>query len=215
MSDRYQDGEHVTINGRRGTPLTVVSDNGTELTSRRSCAGPRISGCPGTTSHPASRPRTPSSKASMDGSATKASTRRCSRHSPMPGSSSPPGSATTIMSSRIPASVAPRPPRLPCGRRCTLVRGMPRTRVPSPPQTGINRQDSTHNWESLVEQVKGNPPHDRHIRPSKLIMCLEESRYRYSRDKDETPLLKHLRLQEFHQPSTSEDTKSRYLARPE
>jgi hypothetical protein len=55
---------------QRGRPATVVSDNGTELTARPSWMDPTAS-C-GTTSRPASQPRTPSWRASSAGSATSA-----------------------------------------------------------------------------------------------------------------------------------------------
>ena len=56
---------------RRGRPLGCVSDNGTELTSTwRSCVGRRRAAWTGTTSHLASRRRTPSSRASTVGYAT-------------------------------------------------------------------------------------------------------------------------------------------------
>ena len=61
--------ERLTL--ERGYPTGIVSDNGTELTSARCCAGPPT-GSPGTTSSPASRCRTPSSKASTANCATSA-----------------------------------------------------------------------------------------------------------------------------------------------
>ena len=55
----------------------------------------------GTTSRPASRSRTPSSRASTAGCATSASTRRCSPRSPRPAASSPPGGTITTGRDRI------------------------------------------------------------------------------------------------------------------
>ena len=54
----------------RGRPKTIVSDNGTELTSNAILAGPSRPRSIGITSIPESRFRTPSSKASMDACAT-------------------------------------------------------------------------------------------------------------------------------------------------
>ena len=72
------------IVARRTRPLCCVSDNGTELTSMRSCAGRPSGGSPGITSRPASRHRTPSWRASTGGFVTNASTRRCSPRWRMP-----------------------------------------------------------------------------------------------------------------------------------
>ena len=50
---------------RRGRPRTILSDNGTELTSNAILGWSSKPGWDGTTSHPASPCRTPSSRASM------------------------------------------------------------------------------------------------------------------------------------------------------
>ena len=55
---------------RRGPPAMIVSDNGPELTSRAVLAGPTGPASTGITSRPASRSRTPSSRASSAGCAT-------------------------------------------------------------------------------------------------------------------------------------------------
>lgn len=59
---------------RRGRPAVIVSDNGTEFTSTAVLASPRRPSSTGATSPRASRPRTPSPRASRGGCATNAST---------------------------------------------------------------------------------------------------------------------------------------------
>ena len=54
----------------RGAPMTIVSDNGPELTSRAFWHGPIAPVSPGTPSRPASRRKTLSSRASSAGCAT-------------------------------------------------------------------------------------------------------------------------------------------------
>jgi transposase InsO family protein len=66
---------------QRGWPHTIVSDNGTELTSNAVLRW-LPSGCPGTTSSPASRCRTPSLKASTANFATSVSMNIVSSGSP-------------------------------------------------------------------------------------------------------------------------------------
>ena len=58
------------IIARHGPPKTIVSDNGPELTSRAMLHWSNRTGVPGTISHPASRSRTPSPRASSAGCAT-------------------------------------------------------------------------------------------------------------------------------------------------
>ncbi len=69
------------IIAQRGRPAMCVSDDGTELTGMRCCAGARRSGSSGTTSLPACRRRMPSSRASIPACVTSCSTRRCSPRS--------------------------------------------------------------------------------------------------------------------------------------
>jgi putative transposase len=57
---------------RRGRPAMIVSDNGTELTSRAVLEWTNRTGPCGTTSRLASQPKTPWSRASSAGSATSA-----------------------------------------------------------------------------------------------------------------------------------------------
>ena len=64
----------------------------------------------GTTSRPASRRRTPSSRASTAASATSCSTRRCSPRSPRPATLWPPGRTTTTPSGRTARSAICRQP---------------------------------------------------------------------------------------------------------
>ena len=61
-----------TIGARRGLPLTVVSDNGTELTGTAILRWSQDRASAGTTSRPASRSRTRSRKASSAGCGTSA-----------------------------------------------------------------------------------------------------------------------------------------------
>ncbi len=63
---------------RRGRPDVIVSDNGTEFTSSPSWPSPRRRSSTGATSHRASRPRTPSPRASRGECGTNASTSTCS-----------------------------------------------------------------------------------------------------------------------------------------
>jgi hypothetical protein len=67
---------------RRGKPKTIVSDNGTEMTSMVPSNGARKHVSNGITSPPASRCRTVSSRVPTAASETNASTRPCSRRSP-------------------------------------------------------------------------------------------------------------------------------------
>ena len=62
----------------RGKPGMIVSDNGTELTSNAVLAWCEQAGIAWHSPRRASRPRTPSSRASMVGCATNCSMRRCS-----------------------------------------------------------------------------------------------------------------------------------------
>ena len=80
---------------RRDRPCLVVSDNGTELTSRAILGWQQHQASNGTTSRPASRPRTASSSCSTAGCATNASTNICSPISPRLAGSSKPGASTT------------------------------------------------------------------------------------------------------------------------
>ena len=81
----------------RGRPAMCVSDNGTAW---RCCAGARRYGSSGTTSRPASRPRTPSSRVSTAGCATNSSTRRCSHRLPRSAPSCRLGRTITTTSAR-------------------------------------------------------------------------------------------------------------------
>lgn len=89
---------------RRGFPLMVVSDNGTELTSNAMLNGSRIAVSNGITSRPESRCRTASWKASTAGCGTSASTSICSAATATLARSSRIGGSTTIYIDRIRAS---------------------------------------------------------------------------------------------------------------
>ncbi len=89
------------VMAQRGRPHTIVSDNGTELTSMailRWCQQTRVDG---TTSHRESRCKTASWKASMAVSATSASTKHYSRHCLTPEPRSPHGRRITTGNDRI------------------------------------------------------------------------------------------------------------------
>ena len=73
-----------TIRRRGRRPETIVSDNGTELTSNAILSWADRPASAGTTSRRASRSRTASSKASTAGCATSCSMRRCSARCRMP-----------------------------------------------------------------------------------------------------------------------------------
>lgn len=88
----------------RGRPCMIVSDNGTELTSRASLAWQQDHLVNGVTSRPASRPRTASSKPSMAACATNASTSICSAACPTREGSSKHGRSTTTPRDRTRAS---------------------------------------------------------------------------------------------------------------
>ncbi len=76
LSGRRLARELDAVIARRGKPRTIVSDNGTEMTSMAI-----LEWCQSTITSPlASRCRTASSKASTAASATNASTKHCSRH---------------------------------------------------------------------------------------------------------------------------------------
>jgi len=68
----------------RGRPAMIVSDNGTELTSRTMLRWSRGTASSGTTLHLENSNKMRSSRASTAGCGTNASTRRCSRPLPMP-----------------------------------------------------------------------------------------------------------------------------------
>ena len=93
------------IIARRGKPKTIVSDNGTEMTSHAvfKWAGER-----GIEWHlrQASQPRTPSLKVLMGACVTNASTKSCSRPWPTPAKSWPHGKLTTTSSGPTPPLVA-------------------------------------------------------------------------------------------------------------
>ena len=123
----------------RGRPLMVVSDNGTELTSSAILAGRRNGRSNGTTSRRASRPRTPSWKASMAGCATSASTRPCSPRCRTLGRCWPLGVTTTTPSGHTRNSMVAPPPTSPVN----VLRGMPRSTLPSLQPSSIKPEDST------------------------------------------------------------------------
>jgi putative transposase len=70
ISGRRVARELTAIVAWRGKPASIVSDNGTEFTCNAMLAGARTTASTGTSSHRASRYRTPSSKASTAGCAT-------------------------------------------------------------------------------------------------------------------------------------------------
>jgi transposase InsO family protein len=87
--------ELTRLIGMRGKPHTVVSDNGTELTSSAILRWSQERRVEWHYIAPASQCRTASSRASTGACATNASTRRCSRRCRMPGSCLMPGGTTT------------------------------------------------------------------------------------------------------------------------
>lgn len=105
--------ELTRLIGVRGKPHTVVSDNGTELTSPAILRWSQERRIEWHYIAPASRRRTASSKALMVACATSVSTRRCSRHLPMPGSCSMPGGTITTMSGHPRNWAGGSPPRSP------------------------------------------------------------------------------------------------------
>jgi putative transposase len=107
----------------RGLPKEIILDNGPEMIGKvlDQWPGATVSGSTSSTS--ASRPKTPSSKASTGDSAMNASTRTGSSISPMPARSSRLGGSTTTTAGRIRRSAMPHPRNLP-----HLTRGMPLVR---------------------------------------------------------------------------------------
>ncbi len=100
--DNSLSGERVAreldaIAERRGYPLLVVSDNGTELTSNAMLAWSRIVVSNGTTSPRANPCRMASWNRSTVDCVTSASTSICSAATGMPGRSSRNGASTTIL----------------------------------------------------------------------------------------------------------------------
>ena len=85
----------------RGKPKTIVSDNGTELTSNAILRWADDHRSPGTTSPRESRPRTPSPNPSSAGCATNCSTRRCSGRCRTPAPRSRLGAPTTTTTDPI------------------------------------------------------------------------------------------------------------------
>jgi putative transposase len=83
-----------------GKPETIVSDNGTELTSTPSCGGPMTTRSNGITSPRGSRYRTPSPNPSSAACAMSCSMRRCSGRYRMPARRSMLGAPTTITTGR-------------------------------------------------------------------------------------------------------------------
>jgi transposase InsO family protein len=129
--------ELTRLIGMRGKPHTVVSDNGTELTSSAI-----LRWSSGITSHPASRCKTASSRASTGVCATNASTRPCSRRCRMLASCSMPGGTITTTSGHTRNWAGEPPPRKPAN----LSGGMPPDRLPSPQPTIMKEPDSTSDW---------------------------------------------------------------------
>ena len=141
-----------------GKPACIVSDNGTEFTSkailnRRSAQriGPTKTAASGTTSTPASRSRTATSSRSTAACATNASTRRSSTAWPMPAARWPSGAMTTTMSGRIPRW-ATRPRQKRAGRSSYLMATRP-TRLPNPKPMPINPKDSRYERGTTGGQV--------------------------------------------------------------
>lgn len=79
LSGRRLTRELDAVIARRGKPRTIVSDNGTEMTSMAVLDWCQTRTSTGITSRRASRCRTASWKASTAASATNASTKHCSR----------------------------------------------------------------------------------------------------------------------------------------
>jgi len=85
-----------------GKPTAIVSDNGTELTSRAMLEWRDTrTALAGIILRPASRHRTPSSKASTDACGTSSLMKRSSKASPMRAGRLADGAMTTTMSARI------------------------------------------------------------------------------------------------------------------
>ena len=78
ISGRRVVRELTALIAERGKPGMIVSDNGTELTSNAVLAWCGDAKVEWHYTAPASRPRMPSSRASMAGCVTSCSTRRCS-----------------------------------------------------------------------------------------------------------------------------------------
>ena len=83
-----------------GKPKTIVSDNGTELTSNAICVGLMTTRSNGITSHRGSRYRTPSPNPSSAACAMSCLTRRCSGRYRTPAPRSMLGAPTTITTGR-------------------------------------------------------------------------------------------------------------------
>ena len=135
--------ELTRLIGMRGKPHTVVSDNGTELTSSAILRwSQERQGSSGITSPRASRCRTASSRASTVACATSASTRRCSRRCRMPASCSMPGGTITTTSGLTRNWAGEPPSRKPANRSG----GMPPDRLSSNQPTIMKEPDSTSDW---------------------------------------------------------------------
>jgi len=122
---------------RRDRPCLVVSDNGTELTSRAILGWQQDQGIEWHYIAPASRPRTASSNRSTVGCATNASTNICSPISPRLAGSSKPGASTTT----------------PCDHTRALA-GSHQRSLQHAPTRGITRTDSPSERGHSGEHVR-------------------------------------------------------------
>ena len=141
--------ELTRLIGLRGKPHTVVSDNGTELTSSailRWSQERRVEWhyiAPGKPMQNGFVERLASPPFGSTGaSGTSASTRRCSRRWPMPGSCSMPGGTITTTCGHTQNWAGRPPPRSPAN----VSGGMPPDTLPSPQPTIMKEPDSTSDW---------------------------------------------------------------------
>jgi putative transposase len=134
--------ELTAIIGQRGKPHTVVSDNGTELTSSAILRWSQERRSSGITSLRASQCKTASSRASMAVCGTNASTRRCSPRWLTPGSSWLLGGTITTRSGHTRNWAGRPPPRSPAN----VSGGMPPDTLPSHQTTIMKERDSTSEW---------------------------------------------------------------------
>jgi putative transposase len=101
----------------RGRPDTIVSDNGSELTSMAILRWCQETGVAWHYIAPVNPHRTPSSKASTGASATSVSTTRCFRRLPRPAGPSPHGRRITTTTDHTRPSATSRPPSSPSNPR--------------------------------------------------------------------------------------------------
>ncbi len=167
----------------RGRPATIVSDNGTELTSTAVlawCQRTMVDWRPpwtsdrwrphGEPSRRESRPRTPPSRASMDGSGTSCSTRRCSAISAMPGPRSGHGGRTTTPVARIRPWATSRQPSSP--RRSDWTRKPRSAQKPNPrlsPQPEESRGPGQPATSYTEDRTHPRTPDRAHFNPPKPV----------------------------------------------